>query len=446
MTAQRTYYSLQFRDDDGLHRKGDVLKTDAAVLHIGETADCEVRFQNGQSETGYYATILGDAEKGWRLVRRSAMVPVQIAGQGGFGYACRLHDGDVIMLGEGCSSLLFREHHDRHFTEGSTTIIHRNGPQRWLYAALLVTIVALVGLAVSTIYRTRYDEIDYAELDPFRSSVFLLRTDSVQWLSISSGDTTLMAPTLALANQTRVGTAFLTNRGQLITARHCVEYWLADDFDLTTDVASLADNDIHRWAVLTETHNQEAEQSEPYLLRVFCSVYAPDSLTTPVFRFTSTDSNVHINRAHDGVLPLADLETCYYWRTLRPYFQNHQMELGDIMSVDVERKGSIELADGDELTAMRQGRPVAFLGFPMTGDGELLQTPAKGSLRRDARMVTGAPRSLSFEGSINHGFSGGPVFCRSKRGLVAIGVVSRVDSISSGIYKWGVPITEIQQN
>ena len=27
--------------------------------------------------------------------------------------------------------------------------------------------------------------------------------------------------------------------------------------------------------------------------------------------------------------------------------------------------------------------------------------------------------------------------------LMAIGVVSRVDSISSGLYKWAVPVTEI---
>ena len=67
-------------------------------------------------------------------------------------------------------------------------------------------------------------------------------------------------------------------------------------------------------------------------------------------------------------------------------------------------------------------------------------TFTEGTLRRNASAET---ENLFFESNINHGFSGGPVLTKSQGSIMAIGVVSRVDSVSSGLYKWAVPVTEI---
>ena len=53
--------------------------------------------------------------------------------------------------------------------------------------------------------------------------------------------------------------------------------------------------------------------------------------------------------------------------------------------------------------------------------------------------------NLFFESNINHGFSGGPVLMKSGSDVVAVGVVSRVDSVSNGLYKLAVPISELKR-
>ena len=54
-------------------------------------------------------------------------------------------------------------------------------------------------------------------------------------------------------------------------------------------------------------------------------------------------------------------------------------------------------------------------------------------------------QNLYVKGEINPGFSGGPVMASIDNKIVAIGVTSRVDSISNGVYKWVVPVSEIDE-
>jgi hypothetical protein len=54
--------------------------------------------------------------------------------------------------------------------------------------------------------------------------------------------------------------------------------------------------------------------------------------------------------------------------------------------------------------------------------------------------------NLVFESNINHGFSGAPVFAKIGKEILAVGVVSRVDSVSSGLYKWAVPVTAMKKS
>jgi len=78
----------------------------------------------------------------------------------------------------------------------------------------------------------------------------------------------------------------------------------------------------------------------------------------------------------------------------------------------------------------------------MTDKGNKRIIFTEGTIRRSTSEDN---TMLSFESNITHGFSGGPVLMKSGGDIVAIGVVSRVDSISSGIYKSAVPTTEILQ-
>ena len=51
---EKTYYSLRLLGSNAFHSKDDVLKTTNQVLNIGETADCEIRYEQGQYEPERY--------------------------------------------------------------------------------------------------------------------------------------------------------------------------------------------------------------------------------------------------------------------------------------------------------------------------------------------------------------------------------------------------------
>ncbi len=99
------------------------------------------------------------------------------------------------------------------------------------------------------------------------------------------------------------------------------------------------------------------------------------------------------------------------------------------------------MATKEQMESIKNGTKLMICGYPMTGIGDKRMTFTEGTIRRNALTES---ENLFFESNINHGFSGGPVLMKAGSDVVAIGVVSRVDSISSGLYKWAVPITEIR--
>ena len=118
------------------------------------------------------------------------------------------------------------------------------------------------------------------------------------------------------------------------------------------------------------------------------------------------------------------------------------MELGDILWIDsLDEKGKVGLANSTQMEKVKGGTQLMICGYPMTGIGDKRMVATEGTIRRLASADT---ENLFFESNINHGFSGGPVLMKDGNNIVAIGVVSRVDSVSSGLYKWAVPVTEVR--
>lgn len=450
MKESLPFYTLKVIGSNSFHHHGDILRTTTDVLHIGESADCEVRYESELptdiDSPVYYATILKDEDgEGWHIVKRSPHTDVAIAGEGDFGYVCQLEDGDVLHFGKQRMALQFQvgQSNKQHFR--GTVVEHRT-PHLTLFYSLLTLLAIVVTGLVWWQYSERKDAVIISEdIRDMESSVYLLKADSVQWICAVNGVDSVLHQKALSDSEEIIGTAFLTDDGKLITARHCIEYWLANQFDLRTPIDSL--EEINRWAILTEEYNMDHSVVGDTLwqMRVFCSVYSKDNLSEPVFQFRSTDDSVHINKAHDELIPLADLSHCYYWRSIRPYFMNREMELGDIACVDVSVKGNIPLANNEQLRSVSSKNHLAVCGFPIT---DASGTTNKKMVFSQAQMKQDAITSTSnfmFEGTINHGYSGGPVFARIGDDIVVIGVVSRADMKSKETFKWAVPICEIGQ-
>lgn len=442
---EKNYYSLRLVGTNAFHEDGDVLKTTNKVLHIGETADCGIKFESGKYEPERYASIVENEDgKSWRLIQRSEHVNAQIAGSGGFGYVHELQDGDVISFDGQNLELEFHTHYDGNYGKEGFVIEHvaiektsNTKPLYWWICGLTLISLLFAGFFL----KSHLKDISYDDLKrSFENSVYLIKVDSVQWIGVYHGDTTLIKPTMNGGGI--VGTAFLTKDRKLITARHCIEYWIGDDID---DIQKLREtNDVRKWAILSETFSYLHEGMDSVqMLRVFFSIHTQNEADKTVFTFTSTDSCVHINRFYDARLEFGDYDNVYYWRSIKPKPEDPERELGDIASIDVDKVGAIELADSAIIASLNQSSKLGILGLPGNLTGRQLKfAPGRMTENRSDTTIVPNP-NLQFEASIAKGFSGGPVFVRARSGkIVVAGVVSKIDT-DNGTYRKAVPVTEI---
>ena len=432
MKELKHYISLKFKGGNAYHQSGMRLKLTERTINIGETADCDVRYETDCEQPEYYASIIrNDDGKSWRIIKRSQYVDISLAGKGSIGYAHLLADGDIIQIENQGMSLVFHSHYDDRYNDDD-----QQSAWQWTIAGIL-GLVAIIAVALGL--GNKQDGISIEDVEPLEESVCLVRVDSVRRLSIVDGKMTAIPPTKILEGDAPTGTAFLTNDGKLITARHCVEYWIGTNLDLTTKVNSLDEDDIVRWAIETETFNQTHDRDSA-MLQVFFSIF--DFMGNKKYSFDTTDKRVHINKDNDGVFMMADFSQESYWRTIKPYFINRKMELGDILWIDgLTEGGKMKTANHSQMEKVKCGTKLMICGYPQTGIGDKRMISTEGTIRRLASSNT---ENLFFESNINHGFSGGPVLMKDGNEVIVIGVVSRVDSVSSGLYKWAVPITEVR--
>ena len=436
MSGKKHYFSLRFKGGNKYHENGSTLKLTDRIVNIGETPDCDVRYDSDGLQPVYYASIVrNDNGKSWRIVKRSQHVDVSIVGKGQVGFAHQLSDGDIVQFDKKQMSLKFQTHYDNLYDVSSKT-----GNGKWWLAAIAVLMVAAV---VAAKIRTNND-ITEKDILPFEESIFLLKVDSVSKLMTIQGQEELLCPSKVFDEDTPTGTAFLTTDGMLVTARHCVEFWLGENLDLTTKVAGLSKDDVVRWAIETETFNQNHQELSDSVmqLKVYFSIY--NFLGEKVCSLNSNDSRVHTNRENDGVFVMADFSCEYYWRSINPYFTDRKMALGDILWVeDFGEKGAIKIGDLKVLEKMKRGTRLMVCGYPMAMTNDLKVTMADGTIKQEVDVEK---ENLVFESNINHGFSGAPMFVRENGDVLAVGVVSRADSVSGGVFKWAVPITQIKGN
>jgi len=432
MKEQKHYISLRFKGGNAYHQSGKRLKLTERIINIGETVDCDVKYETDCEQPEYYASIIRIEDgKSWRIVKRSQHTDVCIEGKGSIGYAHLLADGDIIQIEGQAMSMVFHSHYDDRYDEED-----QQNARQWALAGILgvaVVVAALFGIG------NKHGSISVEDVEPLEESMCLVKVDSVRRLSFVDGKLTVIPPTKILEGDAPTGTAFLTTDGKLVTARHCVEYWIGTNLDLTTKVNNLDENDIVRWAIETETFNQ-THDGDSSMLQVFFSIF--DFMGNKKYSFDTTDKRVHINTDKDGVFLMADFSQESYWRTIKPYFTDRKMELGDILWIDsLKEEGKVKIANTNQMENVKSGTKLMICGYPQTGIGDKRMVSTEGTIRRLASTNT---ENLFFESNINHGFSGGPVLMKDGNEVIVIGVVSRVDSVSSGLYKLAVPITEVR--
>lgn len=441
------YYTLRLHGHFSNLRSGDTLQNANNPLTIGTTADSDIRLPLDPRTPlpQYFATILPCKDgQGWLIVRRNDSAPISIAGKAPLAHACQLNDGDVIQFGPDGQELTFRIHSDNKYTAADiTTIPHSHNAI--IYTASL-TLIALLAILLVWRANSRPAALDLHDVAArCLPSVCMIKVDSVAWITIlPDGSQQTLAVSIPQAQDPVIGSAFLTDDGRLVTARHCIEYWIAEPLRLDTRIADLPDDDIVRWAAEAETFNFEhPDPSSPrQQLRSYCSVYPANATTgKPLFSFTSTDSIVTMDKSRDALIPLDDFSRCYYWRTTTPYFNRRDMELGDWATVKAPLKGNLKLATVDILNSLSSNTPVAFIGMIENERTPLSAETVGGNILIWNPDHIG-DEDIVHSANITHGFSGGPVIASHHGNYWVIGIVSRVDKVNDGL-TMSVPITEI---
>ena len=201
-----------------------------------------------------------------------------------------------------------------------------------------------------------------------------------------------------------------------------------------------------RIASTVETFNQEhADSTVKQHLKVYCSVVPHDMPNSaPIFSFTSLDDNVCFDSSRDGIITLDDFVNRYYWRTITPYFNRRDMELGDWLAVKVAQPGAFEVADTSIINTLHPNEALAFLGF-MENETGIGGFEVEGGNLKLWDSKTAGNVNLAHSGNISHGYSGGPVIMQKDNKYYVIGIVSKVDDRNHNL-KRSVPIQAIKLN
>lgn len=431
------YYSLTLRGNAGHYASGDEFRGAGEPLLIGEAPDCNIRFNrpNPNFAPEYYAAIVrNDDGRSWRLIRTSPHVGIDVSGHGPVRRMTTLRNGDRISFSGQKAYLIFREHHDSAFRDNGRIIVSRPD-NRLTY--LLFTLLAAIVIAGAFFLSSRLRSISESDLDAYKESVFLIRVDSINCVrSIASRPDSIVWSDAYGNNSNEAGTAFLTDDGRLITARHCIEYWVGMEPDMQRGISGYAPNDLVRLIADAETWNfTHAGSDTIYRISAFCSVLDRDGKI--LWLFNSLDPNVEIDRSRDDFIVYDDFSSRYYWRSIRPRFMRRDMELGDAAVVRVGRRGNIVLADSATTATLGSGAETALLGFPETGNDRRIIDFVGGTYQRD--MTQAGSGMIVTRVDATHGHSGAPVFIdRGGGDYVVVGILSKVDPVNSDI-KYAVP-------
>lgn len=400
-------YTLRFRTTDALHHKGDVLCGGSRLLSVGQTPECALQLvPHPDLADCCYAVIVPRGED-WCLIRQEKDADILVNGRP-LSYAANLRDGDILSFDRTVLSF-----HVVDADVPTAAYVHHRRGSRALWATLLLIIVAVGILAVQLYVRS---------LNPMRvfkterTSIYAVRVDSL--LVDSAGVRIHAAP----ADHSVRGTGFVTQDGYFVTARHCLEHWLAEESLLKNDPEA-APYEGMRWAIRAEENPD---------LRVMTAVTVLDQNGREVTRFHS--DAFAMDKSRDHLYERGDYAHVWLWRSLISRHSRGGAELGDLAVARWNGPAGTLVRDAG---AFEEGGNLTVIGFPAE---EAETTP-----RQDYKQHPGVHRRpdgcLLAGEEIPGGFSGSPVFARDGFDKYVVGIVSR----TSDGYTLMVPASEIDR-
>jgi len=300
-----------------------------------------------------------------------------------------------------------------------------------IVSAAIFAFLLLAVTVVASIFRTDpEDDIHWNEIRRYRSSVFKVTVREVLYQSVSVTDQGVETDTLGicrLGTSLPSGTGFLCTDGRFVTARHCLEPWIVNEFP---DSLYRNGDDLTVWAADAETFNVIHGSDSSYRRLVSICEVSGDAGVLGLF---SSDT-CFMNTEYDLVRNMRGTADPLYWRELGHI--RSRSSLGDVAFFRTGYKGRLDLADAEYIDSLHVDVPVVHVGYPVSHGGF-------GFERSRLFIQRQKNRCLEFNDTdVEKGYSGGPALVRRNGRLCVVGVLSRILSVDKRRC-FCVPVNEI---
>lgn len=374
---------------------------------------------------GPYACIVRNPDGvSWRLVRMDDDIEMLVNGKP-LHMVHYLSHGDRITWEE--DEFIFTEENDK--TEEVRKYYSR-------FRKLVIGIAcSFVAITAAFLLLLGSDDIRQWEISVMKQSICKISVTDIIYQEvrlINGTETMITLDSVYLAEGACSGTGFFDTKGRFITARHCVEPWIA-----AADPLSETGRADIIWAAEAETFNILEVDENVYRRVVSCCTIHEGEKEIHRFR---TDTCL-FSTEKDVIRNLRGVNDELYWRELG--HEKWESALGDIAGVRTGIRGKIHVAGHEILRELAQNTPAAHWGYESASEeANFMNSRIKyPPVRRDGRIT----RCLvhSSEGIIQ-GFSGSPVLIRHKGRIHAVGVVSRNSGNNTGTC-YSVPVCELDK-
>ena len=373
---------------------------------------------------GPYACMVRNPDGvSWRLVRMDDDIDMKVNGKP-LHIVHYLRHGDRITWGE----------EEFIFTEGTGS--EEAGKYFSRFRKLVIGLACgFVAITTILLLLLGSDDIRQWEMAGLKQSICKISVTDIiyQEVRITNGMKTVTAiDSVFLAEGSCSGTGFFDTKGNFITARHCVEPWIA-----VTDPMSEYGRPGVAWAAEAETYNiLEADESTYRRVVSCCTIHEGDR---EIHRFRTDTCMFSIER--DVIRNLRGVNDELYWRELG--HEKWESALGDIAGIRTEIRGKIHVAGREILDELSQNTPAAHWGYESSSEeANFMTSRIKYPPVRKHGMIS---RCLvhSSDGIIQ-GFSGSPVLVRHNGRIHAAGVVSRNSGNNTGTC-YSIPVSELNK-
>lgn len=381
------------------------------LVVIGQGGDAEIRIPNHGPYEDARLAVIRDVCGHPCLIRVDSDASIQVDGERVNGFL-PLKEGSVVLVdGEEIRCIRARA--------GEVDPLVKKRMRAFTIALGAIAAIIIGMIAWYSLDR----KIEPDDANRYASSIFHIKTDSV-YLQARSGKG---YETLAVLPTSFAGTGFMTVDGRFITARHVAEPWM-----------NPADTLLADWAALVENTNRKAHSDS---LRLISHLTADSTEGTELRFLTDT---AFLDRSRDRLYNAGTRQKPRWKRSIAGVFRDFDCELGDWTWFRTSEKGGIETASPQQLSGLKLGQKLLFVGCESKREERLLLHPTSGSLIQPPQWLDPSHAScLYHDSTFAEGDSGGPVLTRTGGRIVAIGIISRKDPERVSYSGWSIPITEV---